>query len=212
MDNNNIHIPSEIFDWFNTQDFDALNAAQQQLVLEHLTKKTYNELYENAFRIQEGLSLNQSPRHSKIKRNLIEQLENKQRSSMSFISNFSNNTFWKAAAVVLIFISGWICHQLIQHQPLGSFPFMTITDSSAMNQEVEKAMIGIKDSIAKDSQYYFKKFIDEKNHYDQKCDDPNLIPDNLHNLKGPLNDTVLKTSRKQYPLSKDHLSSEIQTT
>ncbi|MES2616352.1 MAG: hypothetical protein V4613_00650 [Bacteroidota bacterium] len=208
MDNNNIHIPSEIFDWINTKDFDALTEAQQQLVLEHLTKETYNELYENAFRIQEGLSLNQSPRHSKIKRNLIEQLENKQGSSMSLIRNFSNNTFWKAAAVVLIFISGWISHQLIHHQPLGNFPFMTITDTASMNQEIEKAFIGIKDSIAKDSQYYLKKFFDEKNRCTPDCDDPSLVPDNLNKINGKRIDTVFNRPPKYLPLIKHPISLE----
>lgn len=208
MENINSQIPSDIFDWVNTHDFEALSEAQQQLVLTHLTMADYSELHQNALQIQEGLNLNRSPRHSKIKHSLLKQLEEKHSPSLTLINSISNNSYWKAAAVFLIFISGWICHQLIQHQPLGNFPFMTITDTASINDEVEKVFIGIKDSLAKDSQYYMKKFFDEKHRSLPNCDDPALVPDNLHKFEGKPNDTVLNRPQKYLPLLKQPISLE----
>ena len=107
--NNPENIPSHIFDWLASHDFNTLDAAQKQEVLKYITEEEYTELRNTSTLLHSGARLHQVPASNGGKQALMDRFKDKHQipqTAKPEPSGWNSALFWRAAAIILFLLCG----------------------------------------------------------------------------------------------------------
>ncbi len=144
MDHQHEHIPSIIFDWIEHRPFISLQEAEREQVLLYFSREEYEELHQASFYIQKSQQAGRTSSYSPVKLDLLKAFDK------SFQVKETPRPFlhllWKAAAIFLLFLSGWLCHYLAGYRH-SSAEIMAAVDTVFITEKNTLEPVHIFDTI-----------------------------------------------------------------
>jgi len=159
MKSDSENIPAALFDWLEKYNFSSLDSAQQSEVLEYFSAEEYSELRQSVLSIEsvkqnDAISGLRRPeplataRRVLRKQELLNRFDEKHRKP-AIAYRFLNRpiALWKAAAVFLLFGSGWMTHYFLREKAASPEPVIAVMDTMYVTKEAMPVLEKIYDTV-----------------------------------------------------------------
>lgn len=145
MKSNPEQIPTAVFDWLQTHDFEDLNAAQKQETLLHFGVEEYAELRRTVTKINRAALQTRLGR----KQDLLARFDalHAPGATAGRVFSITRLVVWKAAAVFLFFLSAALFYQKMTAKNAESSALASAIDTLYVVKEVASAPVRIYDTV-----------------------------------------------------------------